>query len=341
VQKPAQKSIAAYYDKEYRISLESDDFDQLYDKVDNTYVYRTDYQAELVLNSVKIPFGAKVLDYGAGKAATLMKMLAIRSDIIPYAFDVSDNYKKHWQSLSLEQQATYKIPETWKHKFSLIMAHFVLEHVADPVFFLKNTAQLLEKDGCIFFTVPDLLANVGDLIAVDHINHFSIKSINTLLGKAGLSIIKIERSVFRGALVCVAKRYGKASLAENDDPADFADNICDIVRLWLNYDVRLSETIKQYKSAPSAIFGAGVYGSYIATKIKGRVPLKCFLDNSLHLIKSKHMGFPVISPSDIPEDISVIYSGLNPSIARGVLEPLKTERISKIIFFDEGVLGND
>jgi hypothetical protein len=84
-----------------------------------------------------------------------------------------------------------------------------------------------------------------------------------------------------------------------------------------------------------------VYGSYIASKIMNRVLLKCFLDNSPHLINCKHMGFPVISPYNIPEYISVIYSGLNPSIARSVLEPLKTDRISKIIYFDEGAFNND
>lgn len=341
-QKPAPQYISNYYDKEYRISLESDDFDQLYDKVDSKCIYRTDYQAELVLNSIDIPLGSKILDYGAGKASTLMKVSAIRPDLIPYVFDVSENYKKNWQEfLPPEQQATYQIPESWKYIFSLITAHFVLEHVEDPCLFFKNIAELLVEDGFVFFTVPNLLTNPGDLLAVDHINHFSITSINSALKKANLTIAQIDTSIFRGAIVCVAKLSETSALVDHKDFAGFTDKVNDIVRFWLEFDAHLAKTSKRLNSVPTAIFGAGVYGSYIASKIKNCALLKCFLDNSPHLINSKHMGFPVIAPYEIPEDIRVIYSGLNPSIARSVLEPLRTDRISEIIYFGEGGFGND
>ena len=341
VQKPALQSTDTYYDKDYRISLESDDFDQLYDKVDNKCIYRTDYQAELLLNSVDVPFKARILDYGAGKASTLMKISALRPDLIPYVFDVSDNYRKYWQVLPEEQQATYTISGSWKNTFSLIMAHFVLEHVEDPVVFFLNIADLLIEEGCIFFTVPNVLTNPGDLIVVDHINHFSFPSITAALNKANLSIVTIDKSIFRGALVCVAKLNVKSTLADHYDSSDFADKFNDIVRFWLDFDRRLDKATKKYMSASTAIFGAGVYGSYIAAKIKDSVMLRCFLDNSPHLINSKHMGFPVFAPYDMPEDISVIYSGLNPSIARSVLTSFQKDRISNVIFFDEGAFKND
>lgn len=342
VQKPALPCIFNYYDKEYRISLESDDFDQLYDKVDGKCIYRTDYQAEIVLNSVDIPLGANVLDYGAGKASTLRKVSAIRPDIVPYVFDVSENYKKNWQEfLPPKQQATYKIPESWKRKFSLITAHFVLEHVEKPGLFFKNIAELLAKDGSVFFTVPNLLSNPGDLLAVDHINHFSITSISTVLKKANLEIVKIDKNIFRGAIVCVAKPCETSVLVNHKDGAGFADKVNDIVRFWLKFDEYLAKTAKRLNNIPTAIFGAGVYGSYIASRIKSFVLLKYFLDNSPHLIKSKHMGIPIISPREIPEDIRVIYSGINPGIARSVLEPLRTDRILEIVYFDEGAFKND
>lgn len=342
VQKPALQFAFDYYDKEYRISLESDDFDQLYDKINNKCIYRTDYQAELVLNSINIPSGAKILDYGAGKASTLKKISAIRKDLIPYVFDVSDNYKKTWQSfLPSEQQATYQIPKSWKNNFSLITCHFVLEHVEDPCSFFNNIAELLVDDGFVFFTIPNLLTNPGDLIAVDHINHFSKTSIQKALNKANLSIVKFDKTVFRGAIACIAKRYKKSQTDCQNDDECFADRVNDIFRFWQNFDAHLNKVSQIYNSTPTAIFGAGVYGSYIASKIKDRVLLKCFLDNSPHLQNSTHMGIPVITPCDIHADIRVIYSGLNPSIARSVLEPLKTDIISKIVYFDEGDFKND
>jgi 2-polyprenyl-3-methyl-5-hydroxy-6-metoxy-1,4-benzoquinol methylase len=341
VQKPALQSTDTYYDKDYRISLESDEFDQLYDKVENKCIYRTDYQAELVLNSVDVPFKARILDYGAGKASTLMKISALRPDLVPYVFDVSDTYKKYWQVLSREQQATYNIPRSWENAFSLVMAHFVLEHVEDPCRFFSNIADLLTDEGYLFFTVPNILTNPGDFIVADHINHFSFSSITTALKNTSLSIVTIDKSIFRGAIVCVAKLNVKSTPADHNDSSDFTGDISKIVRYWLDFDRHLDRTAKRYMSASTAIFGAGVYGSYIAAKIKDSVLLRCFLDNSPHLINSRHMGFPVFAPHDMPEDIRVIYSGLNPSIARRVLASLQKDRISNVIFFDEGAFEND
>jgi len=342
LQKPALEDISNYYDKEYRISLESDDFDQLYDKIDNKFIYRTDYQAKLVLDYINIPLRAKVLDYGAGKASTLRKVSVIRTDLIPYVFDVSQSYKKNWQEfIPSEQQAIYRIPETWKGKFSLITAHFVLEHVKEPCQFFKDITQLLTKDGFVFFTVPNLLTNPGDLLAIDHINHFSITSISRALKKANLAIVKIDDSIFRGGIVCVAKVAKVSNSVIHEDAAGFTDKVNDVVQFWSEFDDHLAKTIKRLNSMPTAIFGAGVYGTYIASKIKDHVLLKCFLDNSPHLINSKHMGIPVISPDEIPADIRVIYSGLNPSVARSVLEPLRTDKISEIIYFNKGSFKND
>ena len=340
--KPALQDTDQYYDKEYRISLESNDFDQLYDIIGNKCVYRTDYQANLVLRFANIPFGTEILDYGAGKASTLMKISANRPDLIPYVFDVSDTYKDHWQRFIPEkQQATYQLPPSWGGKFSLITAHFVFEHVEDPCLLLKNIAGLLAEDGVVFFTVPNLLTNIGDLIAVDHINHFSVQSIKTALNKAGLLLTDCDTEVFRGAIVCVAKHCHNALSDHNHHDGAHFDKIQHIAKYWLDFDTQLDKAVQEFGNAPSAIFGAGVYGSYIASKIRNSVLLKCFLDNSAHLINTVHMGLPVISPQDISGAIKVIYAGLNPSIARCILEPLKTEKISKIIYFDEGAFNND
>lgn len=341
VQKPALPSARNYYENDYKISLESDDFDQLYDQVDNKCIYRTDFQAELVLNSAALPAGAKILDYGAGKATTLMKIVASRPDLVPHVFDVSNDYKKYWQVLPSDRQAVCWIPDSWRNSFSLIMAHFVLEHVEDPCVFFSTLAELLAQDGQVFFTVPDLLSNPGDLIAVDHINHFSNRSINAALKSSGLSIIKAVKGIFRGAIVCVATNSGASSCADQEDVADFSKKVNGIIDFWFNFDAHLERAVSRYKSDPTAIFGAGVYGSYIASKIRDTVILKCFLDNSPHLRNSLHMGIPVVAPFDMPDDIRVIYCGLNPSIARGVLASLQEKYRLKIIYFDEGAFAND
>lgn len=341
-QKPVLNNNFHYYDKEYKISLESNDFDQLYDKIEDNIIYRTDYQAKLVIDFIDIPHNAKVLDYGAGKATTLRKILEIRPDIIPYIFDVSDKYKETWQEFTpKEQQSTYNIPKSWEKKFSLITAHFVFEHTEDPIFLLNKLTKLLTKDGFIFFTVPNLLTNPGDFLAVDHINHFSTASIYKALKSAKLELVKINKNIFRGAILCIAKYRDDHNTHPQNETEYFTQDIENVVRYWKYFDKKLKILSKKHTNIPTAIFGAGVYGSYIAARIKDNTSLKCFLDNSDHLINSNHMGVPVISPQNIPEDIQVIYSGINPSISRSVFGKLKNSGKYKIIFFDEGATEND
>jgi len=338
-QKAALLDTSDYYDSEYRISLQSDDFDQLYDLINGKSIYRTDYQAELVLKSTNIPAGSSILDYGAGKASTLNKIATARPDLVPYAFDVSEDYRDSWCTFLLqERQATYRIPESWDRLFSLVMAHFVLEHAEDPCGFFSNISKLLAPDGMLFFSVPNLISNPGDLLAIDHINHFSISSIHAALKKTGMSLVSVDKDVFRGAIVCVAKRNNAAPEISFNEQPGYENEIKGIANFWTEYDNRLELAVAQYPDLPAAIFGAGVYGSFIASKIGNRAVLKCFLDNSLHLANSTHMELPVIPPSNISGDIQIIYSGLNPAIARAVLEPLRTDKIKEIVYFDEGVL---
>ena len=90
--------IQAFYDTGYRISLTSENHDQIFAvATDGTITYRTDHQAALALRLLDLPEGASILDYGAAKAVTLRKMVANRSDLRPHVFDVSADYAAAWQ----------------------------------------------------------------------------------------------------------------------------------------------------------------------------------------------------------------------------------------------------
>ncbi|RLE37343.1 hypothetical protein DRJ17_06795 [Candidatus Woesearchaeota archaeon] len=336
-QKPALQNSADYYDKRYRISLTSKDFDQVYDVVDGKCIYRTDYQSEVILKTTSIAAGSKVLDYGAGKASTLKKITAARPDIVPYVFDVSEDYMESWgEFLPKDRQAAYQIPESWNSTFSLVTAHFVLEHAEDPCEVLSNISQLLSPDGTLFFSVPNLLSNPGDLLAVDHVNHYSFDSINVALARANLTLVSVDENIFRGAIICVAKRKASPTADTRRDGGKCKDEIERIAVFWSRFDRLLEEAASLYTNVPSAIYGAGLYGTYIASKIAGRVSCECFLDKSPHLIGGEHMGLPIKAPCDLPSNIRVMYAGLNPNIARSALDLYKTRGIENIIYFDDG-----
>lgn len=333
-QSPDLPDLAAFYDTEYRISLASDAHDQLYEIRDGRPVYRTAKQAELVLAHSAPPQGARVLDYGAAKAATLRALCAARPDLQPHVFDVSEDYRAHWAEWVPDAaQATYRAPAEWAGRFDLVTAHFVLEHVAAPVEAFRDIARLLAPGGRAFVTVPDLLSNPGDLLVVDHVNHFTRPSIARALAAAGLHAEAVLADAFRGAFVIVATP-GDANAAAGDVAGTVAA-VQRIAAFWRDARTRLLAAAERHGGRPAAIYGAGFYGVFVAAALAGRQRLVGHLDRNPHVRESAPVQ-PVFDPMDPPEGVELVYAGLNPAIARPVLSAwlAETGRRYELVFLD-------
>jgi len=96
-------------------------------------------------------------------------------------YDSLDNYKKINESQSF---------------FDLIMHYFVLEHISDPINFLKSQLELISSNGKIIFEIPnvaDPLASIYDIPAFErfywslaHPWYFSESSLDFLLSQLGV-----------------------------------------------------------------------------------------------------------------------------------------------------------
>ena len=308
-QSPDLPDISDFYDTQYRISLDIDGHDQLYENKNGQQLFRTAYQAEM-LENLDIPKHSKVLDFGAGKATTLQRLTEKRPDLSPHVFDVSNDYIDHWIDwIDINNQATYELPQRWNNYFDLITAHFVLEHVADPVEVFEDISRCLAPDGKLFFSVPDAEANTGDLLVVDHLNHFTLSSVTFALAQAKLIIENIDRDAFSGAFVIIAKK----GLPKIDI---FHDNkiLTNVLFEWEAILQKLKDT--DYVS-PIAIYGAGFYGSLIATRLNGKIDY--FLDKNPYLQDGRHLNIPVLNPISCPNAIKTVIVGLNPARAREIL----------------------
>jgi SAM-dependent methyltransferase len=321
VQSLALPNLAEFYDTEYKISLESEDHDQIYGVVDGKPVYRTDKQAEVILSIFSLKPGAKILDYGAAKASTLRKIMQRRSDIDPYVFDVSDDYRSSWMPwLPTKNISTYNLDMQWVGRFDLITAHYVLEHVPNPVTLLSELKRFLAPGGAIFFSVPNWSANPGDLLVADHVNHFGATSIRRLAREAGLKITQLEPGQLPNAFVVGCEPASDAA----DDPS--AKEIKDVVldaharaEGWGRACARLEREFARNRGRKSAIFGAGFYGAFLLTRSARKIKFAAFLDNNPHLWNTEIFGVSVMAPSALPHGIEVIYVGLNPIRARDIV----------------------
>lgn len=320
--------IRTFYDTGYKISLGTEDHDQIFAVAkDGTSIFRTDHQAALALRLLDLPANASLLDYGAAKATTLRKMMVARPDLHPHVYDVSSDYAAAWQGwIATENQATYETPVEWAGHFDAIMTHFVLEHVAEPVGFLSVLHDMLKVGGRLLVSIPDVAANPGDMAVVDHLNHFSEASLRSALLKSGLNIEVIDRSSFPGAFFVVAKRLETPATFVEDvqgalQAAGQALQICDF---WTKAALGLDRAASRVAGKRAAIYGAGFYGSWIYSRVEKHVELDVFLDQNPKLRGTEHFGRPVMTPDDLPKDVQVVFVGLNPLKARETIAAVPT-----------------
>lgn len=319
VQKPDLPQVARFYDEEYQISLDSDEHDQLYAMIDGQPVYRTPFQSALAIRKLGIAPGMSLLDYGCGKAATLKQIARDVPRLTPAVFDVSTSYKPHWDTwIAPADQAMYDVPEDWTGRFDRIMAHFVLEHVPDPVAVFSEMARVLKPGGKAFVTVPNVFGNPGDLLVIDHVNHFTPASLKRAAAAAGLAIESLSETEYRGAYVAVlVKGDATTELPEAGDIAAIAAD-------WRASRERITRHAAAHPGETVEIYGAGFYGALIAMLVKERQTVLHFLDRNPHLQGTELFGIPVRDPESVlgrsaAQAPTTLYAGLNPAAARSII----------------------
>lgn len=108
-------------------------------------------------------------------------------------------------------------PSLFDTPFELIIIRHVLEHIADPVTFLKQVCQCLQADGRIFIEVPnfyvDLLEKKETFIP-EHIFYFTADSLPLLLESAGMQVDVYDGSNPNGMYVVASKTETDGQRAE-------------------------------------------------------------------------------------------------------------------------------
>lgn len=87
-------------------------------------------------------------------------------------------------------------------QFDCILLTHVLEHVEDVQGALRNLLPLLGPDGMLYLEVPDAMRYADFILApfqdfnVEHINHFSARSLDNVCGEVGLDLVRAGNKVF-------------------------------------------------------------------------------------------------------------------------------------------------
>lgn len=315
--------VAAYYDTEYRIVDASDEDDVLHDVVDGRCVFRQSSQEAAFRAKVRVSPGMRILDYGCGKGTVMKRLLAAEPGLVGCLYDISRTYEALWSRFLPEDRfASYRPRPEWAGSFDVVTSFYSLEHAADPLTELRAIRALLRDGGTAFVVVPDAEANPADFVVVDHAHHYSEPSLRAFLGLAGLRVLDVDRSIHPGAFVALATPAGAGEAAPAPDPAAVARANASF-RALAGYWERATDAVRSLERGaagrPRAIYGAGVYGTFIASVLERPGDVACFVDRNPLLHGSPHLGRPVVAPAALPPEVRAVYAGLNPASARRAL----------------------
>ncbi len=322
-------ALEKFYAEDYHILTANEEEDQLYELRNGQKIFRTEHQVATLLEKLDLPSNAQVLDYGCGKASTLKALCGRRDDLVPYVFDVGEQYQSFWDKfVPPENQAIDEAPASWSGQMDVVISFFALEHVAAPKAFVAEAHRLLREGGTFYFLVPNVFSNTADLVVADHVNHFSKGSLHRLLADAGFNVRKIDDTAHNSAWVGVAEKT-----VANAEPSlvTVADKVNVMAEYWNEFGVRV-RAFENASDGEAAIYGSGFYGTFIHTRLERPETVACFLDQNPHRQKHTLLEKPILAPEKLPETVRRLYVGLNPGVARDEIVAADFPRELEVFF---------
>ena len=157
----------------------------------------------LFLTSNKVD---NILEIGCG-GCTILEQLQLNGynvtglDPSPFARNCSEK-----KNIKLIEE--FFRPELIQEDYEMVFFSDVLEHVFEPIVFLKQLNESLKKGSSIIIAVPDATveAKTGDysMLMHQHVSYFTEVSLKNTILKAGLTPINIEKAKYGGSLYAIA-----------------------------------------------------------------------------------------------------------------------------------------
>jgi SAM-dependent methyltransferase len=200
--------------------------------------------------------------------------------------------------------------ESLDQKFDLIVMIHALEHIPNPVAFLRSLLEKLNPEGRLLIQVPDLSTSPFDLLIADHCSHFSAVTLDRIVRSAGYKVGQLDATCVAKELSLLAEPAGteiltgKPMSVSSDDDARLAERHAE----WLHQVLRQGHQM----SARVGIFGTSISGTWLASALGDRVHF--FVDEDPNRIGRTHLGKPVYSPARAPADMDILMP-MRPEVA--------------------------
>jgi SAM-dependent methyltransferase len=212
------------------------------------------------------------------------------------------------------------------NKFDLIVMIHALEHIPNPVAFLRSLLERLNPEGRLLIQVPNLEASPFDLLIADHCSHFSAAALDRVVRSASYQVRRLDTTCVAKELTLLAEPAGtevptgECTSASNDDDAYTAKRHVE----WMYEVLRQGQQV----SARVGIFGTSISGTWLASALGDRVSF--FVDEDTNRIGRSHLGRPIFAPSEVDENMDILMP-MRPEVAMAIAARLSSHHLRLVI----------
>ena len=308
--------------KNYSIYHQSGGIEQaVFDKDSGQASSRSARLLECLKSQINLPATGRILDVGCGNGGLLRSFARLFPKWSIAGTEYDDRYRKAIENITANS-TLYTCPLENIHKtFDLITMLHILEHVLDPVTFLKHARGKLEDGGFLVVDVPDYQQNPVDLLIADHCTHFTLSTLARALKKAGFAIVIYTTDWIPKEISIVAKKelghhQNQSGVEGWDSEISQYESVIKCLK-WVEF---LREAVKKISVMGNfGIFGTSIAATWLFSEIGESVSF--FVDEDPQRAGKTYMGRPIYHSQDVPKG-SHIFLALPSEIASVVFRRL-------------------
>jgi len=264
------------------------------------------------------------LDIGCNKGILLREFGKMFPKWLLYGYEISKEYEKYVKKIPRLKKFYWGSLRKINNKFDLISLVHTLEHVPNPLTFLKQVKKLLNPNGLLLIQVPNYSQNAFDVLLFEHMSHFTPETLEQILINAGYEVSTKSLSITPKELTFIAKISPRGYKGTMNFSAFLKKQTKANVKFLNNYE---KSTDKAKNKKPLAIFGTAEVGTWTSGLLKDDFDM--FLDESPWRIGKKHLGHKINHPRIIKSNYNVILA-MAPLLAKKVYTKYKHTRANFI-----------
>jgi SAM-dependent methyltransferase len=205
-------------------------------------------------------------------------------------------------------------------QFDMISMIHCLEHMVDPVHFLRKAKDRLTPQGLLLIEIPTYTHNPFDLVIADHCMHLDMNNIKNLLEQCGFKIVLASTDIVPKEITILARKnvVSKTMLSVSEIALEDSHRGLLSVIAWLKENIACASRIAYHDEL--GIFGTSIAGTWLYNEIPDQIAF--FVDEDPDRINKLFLGRQVYHPKSLPEK-GAVFIPLPHEVAREISERLK------------------